>query len=358
MGHLRSFAESDIPNVAEMYARILLRENTPCREDLCSYFREVFFRNPWGKEDLSSLVYQENGSITGFLGILPRRMSANGQSILAAISLHLMVEPGSRSRLVGVELLRALFRGPQDLTFTDTAGELGQRFWEGMGGNTALPYSLYWARPLRPARYAISLLGRRRPFGAIAFATKPLCSLADALVTRIPRSRLGIVPQEPEEDLSVETILNHINDFAGKECLRPDYNAPELEWLLSRASQRKGSGKFRKVVIRNSKQEVIGWYLYYLNPGGTSPVLQVAGTKDSIKQVLDHLFYHSWRGGAVALSGRLDPRFVQQFSDKYCLFDRRGPWTLVHSRRVDLIQAIQRGNAFLTTLEGEWCLDP
>ena len=112
------------------------------------------------------------------------------------------------------------------------------------------------------------------------------------------------------------------------------------------------------MVVRNSKQAVIGWYLYYLNPGAISPVLQVAGRKESIKQVLDHLIYHSWRGGAVALSGRLDPRFVQEFSDSYCLFNRRGPWTLIHSRRPDLVQAIQRGNAFLTPLEGEWCLDP
>jgi hypothetical protein len=342
-----------------MYARLLPRENMPGLEDLCFYFHEAFFRNPGRRQGLYPLVYHEDKEVTGFLGIVPRRMVINSQPILAAISLHLMVEPCSRSRLAGVELLREVFRGPQDLTFTDTASELGQRLWEGMGGTTALPYSLYWTRPLRPSRYAISLLGRRRPFSTISCAAKPLCNLVDFLVTRIPQGQLSIAPpQEAEEDLQPQTILNHLNEFAENGRLRPDYDLLELEWLLSRAGQRKGSGTFRKVVVRNSKHQVIGWYLYYLNPGGTSPVLQVAGRKDSIKGVLDHLFYHAWRGGAIALSGRMDPRYVQEFSDKYCVFHRRGPWTLIHSRRPDVIQVIQRGNAFLTPLEGEWCLEP
>jgi hypothetical protein len=33
---------------------------------------------------------------------------------------------------------------------------------------------------------------------------------------------------------------------------------------------------------------------------------------------------------------------------------RDGPWALVHSPRPELVAAIQRGEAFLSRLEGEW----
>jgi len=47
---------------------------------------------------------------------------------------------------------------------------------------------------------------------------------------------------------------------------------------------------------------------------------------------------------------------MMEYAGKYCLFHRRGYWTLIHSKKPDLLEAIHRGDAFLTRLEGEWCL--
>ena len=77
-------------------------------------------------------------------------------------------------------------------------------------------------------------------------------------------------------------------------------------------------------------------------------------TKNSIRRVLRQLFYYAWRSGSSAVSGRLDPEFVTEFSEERCLFNFNGPRMLVHSKRADLREAIQRGDAFLTRLEGEW----
>jgi hypothetical protein len=115
-------------------------------------------------------------------------------------------------------------------------------------------------------------------------------------------------------------------------------------------------GAFQKVVFRDAHREVVGWYMYYLNPGGTSTVFQFVARKSSVNEILDHLFDHAWRHGAVTLSGRLEPQFMQELSDKYCFFSRVGAWMLIHSNNTELLHVIQRGDAFLTGLEGEWCL--
>src|SRR5262249_60171977 len=88
-------------------------------------------------------------------------MLLHGRPIRAATSMHFMVEPGSRSTLAGVQLLKTFFSGPQDLSLTDTAGAVGRKIWEGIGGDTALAYSINWTRLLRPTRYVVRLLARK-----------------------------------------------------------------------------------------------------------------------------------------------------------------------------------------------------
>jgi hypothetical protein len=56
----------------------------------------------------------------------------------------------------------------------------------------------------------------------------------------------------------------------------------------------------------------------------------------------------------VALSGRLDPRYASEISDRRAYFKYRQNWLLIHSKAPELEQAIYAGDAFLTRLEGEW----
>src|SRR5262245_60405106 len=181
---IRPFLREDIPQVADMFQRLLLGDAAPFRmlpsEALPAYFDEIFFNNPWYDEMIPSLVYQESdGRIIGFLGVVPRQMIFLDRPIRVAVSFHYMVEPDSRSSMAGVKLLRAFFAGPQDLSLTDGAGQVGRRIWEGVGGATAWAYSLLWTRILRPARHAVDFLGRRKAFSPFAHALSPLCTLAD-----------------------------------------------------------------------------------------------------------------------------------------------------------------------------------
>jgi hypothetical protein len=367
MNPVRPFTRNDIPQVVKLFQKVFFNNGqaAPSSSKLDADFEEMFFHNPWTvegtkegtAEEISSLVYEtSDGAIVGFIGVIPRRMLLHGRPIRVATSMHFMVEEGSRSTLAGVQLLKTFFSGPQDLSLTDSGGAVGRKIWEGLGGATALAYSINWVRLLRPSRYVLLLLTRKnRLFRLFAGLLKPLCPIVDAMASRALPHRFGKPGASLQAtDLDLETLLAGITQFPSGYALRPDYDRGSLFWLLEKVDQLARPGELRKIALRNADGELVGWYLYELSTDGLGEVLQIVGRKKSFGEVLDHLFYHGWRNGAIALSGRLDPRFAQEFSDKYCFFNCGGPWTLTHSRTPEILQAIYQGDLFLTRLEGEW----
>jgi hypothetical protein len=101
---------------------------------------------------------------------------------------------------------------------------------------------------------------------------------------------------------------------------------------------------------------VAGWYISHLDGSGQAEAVQLAATEGSIGAVLDHLFHHAWRQGATAVRGRLDARFTQALSDRYCLFHRRGPWVLIKANRPELLSSFYTGNSAFSRMDGEWSL--
>lgn len=101
-----------------------------------------------------------------------------------------MVEPGQHRSLTALQLAKECISGPQDLTLADGAHDLSRRIWIGIGGAAPPLYSLHWTRPLRAARYVLSLLEERatvpRP---LPLAARPLGALADALAARLRPNR-------------------------------------------------------------------------------------------------------------------------------------------------------------------------
>src|SRR5262245_4412685 len=101
MSIIRNITEKDIPLVASLYRRVNQTKgvtyNEPSLEQVCEGFEDIFLRNPWRDENLSSLVCDDgDGAILGFIGISPRRMTINSRPILVAVSAHLMLEPGRK----------------------------------------------------------------------------------------------------------------------------------------------------------------------------------------------------------------------------------------------------------------------
>jgi hypothetical protein len=355
MEHVRPFVERDIPQVADLYQRVFPGNAGVPPFALRAYMAEVFFHNPWRDQALPSLVYQDNaGKIIGFLGVIPRQMVFNGQPIRMAVSNSFMVEPGRRSTLAAIELLRAFFGGSQDLSMTDGANDISRELWEKLGGTAALLYSLRWTRTLQRCRYAAYLFKEKRPrLRPFALVLGPFCRAVDAIQARIPPNRFPQnQPQVIEQDLDAETLLDGLSRWSGGESLQPVYDLSSLTWLLEMAAKKSMYGTLRKKAVCNADRELLGWWLYYLNPGGISQVLQLGAMKHTMHAVLNYLLSDAWRHGSIAISGRFQPRFLQELSENYCSL-RSGSWMLVHSKDPDLLQAIYRGDAALSPLEGE-----
>jgi hypothetical protein len=301
MRPIRTFTKNDIPQVVKLFQKAFFNngQTAPSSSNLSAYFEETFFHTPWtekgAEEEIRSLVYETgDGAIVGFIGIIPRRMLLYGCPIRVATSMHFMVEPGSRSTLAGVQLLKTFFSGPQDLSLTDSAGALGRKIWEGLGGATALAYSINWVRLLRPSRYVLRLLARKnRLLRLFAALLRPLCSIVDAMASRALPHRFGKpVTSLHAKDLDQETLLAGITQFPSSYALRPDYDPDSLFWLLAKADELARPGELRKVALHNADGEFVGWYLYELSEDGMGEVLQIVGRRKSFGEVLDHLFYH------------------------------------------------------------------
>jgi hypothetical protein len=359
MGRIRPFVKDDIPRVAELSMKLFPLSAGLSVHTQRSSFDEICFRNPWYDETMPSLVYEEDpGKIIGFVAVVPRRMAINGRTVRVAVSQHLMVEPGSRSTLAGLELVRAFLNGSQDLSVADLAGDVSRKLWERLGGATSLLHSIQWRRPLRPFSFLNSHLRKRTLFAAGSYVLAPFCSIGDAIAARLPKSPLRqTAPELAEEDAEVDTLLACFPEFWGDQMLRPAYDERSLRWLFDALTAEKRFGELKKILLRDDKKRIAGWYIYWLKRGGTSEVLQIGARESSASDVLRSLFSHAWRHGSNEVAGRIEPRFMREFSRSFCILIPGKYWMLVHAKDPELIRLIERGDAFLSRLEGDlWLL--
>jgi hypothetical protein len=159
------------------------------------------------------------------------------------------------------------------------------------------------------------------------------------------------------EKLDVETLLRCLTEFCGDYSLRPEYDVDSVKWLLAFMERMHPRADLRKVVLRDDNQKILGWYLYYLKPGAIGQVVQIGGQRKFTKDILDHLFYDAWSHGAIALHGVVPSHLMADFSEKNCFFTCRGGWTVAHSRQPELLEILERGDASLSRLDGEWCMN-
>jgi hypothetical protein len=247
------------------------------------------------------------------------------------------------------------------LSQTDSANDTSRALLERLGFTTILPFSVHWVRLLRPARcltFAMSHLTDSVFTAALELASKPFCNVADKMASRLSSSPFRQVkPRLQSMELDVETLLTCVAEFRNGYSLFPDYDAPSLTWLFAFMERMKGHGQhLRKLVLRDDSGKMVGWYIYYLTEGGFADVAQIGGTRKQLKDILDHLFYDAWTHGAIAVHGTVDRRLMDSFSDKNCFFTCRGGWTLAHARKPSFLELLNNGDAFLSRLDGEWCL--
>jgi hypothetical protein len=352
---IRRVCEQDVPQVADLHRRVM-RPTVPATgscDDYEKYFGDVFLSDAARDSGLASLVYQREGRIAGFLGVMPRRMQFHGKPLLAAVCSQFVVDPAERGQ-AGLQMLKRCFAGDQDLSITDEAADCTRKIWEWCGGVTALPYSLHWVRPLRPAQAALTVSGDRYP-SLLTRVLSPMARAVDAIITRPAGKFRPAPPTGSRSALDDAALLKCLNESAARCSLAPAYDRATVTWALDRARARAECGAVRAQVVRDDSDAVVGWFIYHASRSGSGEVLQTCALP-RYHRVLDHLLADAWEQGVVMLSGRLEPDFAPALSENRCLLYRRGHWTLIQSRRPEVADALQRGDALFTRLEGEWCL--
>lgn len=351
---LRGCRKDDLPAVAALYESVVRSGKRTPPPRLAEYFERTFFDYPWADAGIPSLVYEDQGGrIVGFLGSHVRRLRLGTQVVRVAYGGQLVVDPEARSRAVGAILFRSHLQGPQDATVTDGANEIVRGMWALCGGETSHLKTITWTRVLRPVRFAADYaLGRlQRP--SLARQLRPLWQPLDRLVLGLAGRRFR--PPAPEtgtEALTPRNLLDHLPAVTASVRCHPDYDEAYLAWLFQEMAQVKSRGTLVRSLVRDSRGQFIGWYVYYLQ-AGLSQVLQVAATRGATEAVLDDLLHHAYVNGAAAVHGRLEPQLLGPLSRRKCIFGWSGG-ALIQARNPALLGVLLSSQSWFGRMDGEW----
>ena len=360
MSGVRPFRADDVPAVASLRPTAFRASLQTGPEALARYFERIFLHLPWHDADLPSLVYENwQGQVRGFLGVLTRRMRKGSRDVRVAVPTQFMVHPECRG-VAGVQLMRRFLDGPQDLSLSDRGNDGARKLWERLGGHTALLYSLFWTRALRPVRYGVVHKPRGRLAATLISAAAPIWNLSDALLRLVDEPA---IPQRPPpgttEPLDISWLVAQFPRFMAPDVLHPVYHEPYLRCVLEEASAKTKLGKLQSILVCDRGGQPSGWFIYYENPRGVSQVVQLVARPGRGGDVLGHLLFRAGQEGATAVQGRLEPVLLPELGAANCQFNREGPWMLVHSRSAELLAAVSggAGHAFVSRLDSEWWLN-
>jgi Acetyltransferase (GNAT) domain len=112
LGRMRQLREGDIGQAAHLHQEVFgIADDEDIADRYTRYFMSTFLCS--GRQ-FDSIVYEEDdGRITGFLGVVTREFTMEGKRIRGALSSQLVVHPEARRRLIGLELIRQFLLGPR-----------------------------------------------------------------------------------------------------------------------------------------------------------------------------------------------------------------------------------------------------
>ena len=358
MSSVRSLEAGDIEAVADLFQRLLRKSGKPAGNDLKTYLGTVFLDGAAQDGKLHSKVHvREDGTVSGFLGVLPMEMEFEGRRLLAANCGTFVSDDRGTDPFTGARLLREVLSGPQDLSFSETSNDVSTDMWRTARATVLAPYSLEWLRILKPAAFVLETVASR--FSPVRLA-RPVARLADAIVARggdkqawshytpLAGKADAFVDVPATDEDSVEACRQLVRRFA----LRPSWERPVLEGMLRHAARKALHGAQVQHVVKNRAGKVAGFYLYYGDAGGIGRVVQIMAEQGMEAIVIDCLLRNAHERGLVAIRGRTQPALLQAMIGKKCAFLHASS-TVVHSRDPALLEAMTSGRVFLNGLAGE-----
>jgi hypothetical protein len=353
---IRPVETADLAAVATLVRETLHAGGPGSEPALAAFFRRTLIEQPWADPEIPSLVADEDGEIVGFVGAEVRRMRLGDRAMRFAWAAHSVVAPAARARAVGFALTQRLLDGPQDATLGDSASPLVEQMWLRLGGRRLELKGIHWVRVFRPASVAARLGAPRR--ARLRAGVRRLAGRLDDLTSWLARS--AIAPRTTtaaDEALTPQAMVDAMPRVGRRLGLHPDYDEAFLDWLFGELPRVKDRGELVAQLVRDARRRPVGWYVYFLQPGWRSEVLQVAATGErALGTVLDQLLAHAYAHGSAAVRGRLEPGMLCVVAQRRCLLWHRGA-AVAHSRDPGVLDAIERPNALVSRLDGDPWVD-
>jgi hypothetical protein len=346
---IRPLERADLPAVARLYEAVVRSGGNNAPPGLAEYFARTLLDHPWADPELPSLVYEQPGrGIVGIMGSYVRRLQFGERTLRMRCGGQLVADPDVDQPPIGTLLLRRFLSGPQDLAITDGATDEVRKIWEALGGRTNALMSISWTRVYRPVSFTANLFARLR--GQPERVALGVTAAVDRLVGRPMAVDETETSSEP---LTAAAMLEELSRLEKTFPLRVAYDADFLEWLFSELAAVIPRGNPVQRLVRAADGRPLGWYVLYVQRGGTSQVLQVAASRQDLDSVIENLLRCARQAGSAAVQGRLEPHLYPSLVSRWSLF-RRTEWALVHTADPELLAAIGLGGALLTRLDGEW----
>ena len=358
MSSVRSFEVRDVDAVAGLFQRLLRKTDAPAGDDLKAYLQALFLGETSQTTGLFSRVHvRTDGTVSGFLGVLPVEMEFEGRRLLAANCGTFASDDRDSDPFAGARLLRDVLSGPQDLSFSETSNDVSTDMWRSMRAGVLAPYSLEWLRILKPAAFALEAATAKI---SAARLLSPFAKLGDAILCRHGDRQAWshYAPLAGKADAFEATAADNAEfaalcrDLVTQFPLRPVWDQATLEGMLGHAERKALHGERIQHIVRTRTGKPVGLYLYYGNPGGIGRAVQVMAAPGQESIVIDCLIRNAYERGLVAIRGRTQPQLLQAMIGKKCAFLHASS-TVVHARDPAILAAMTQGQPFLNGLAGE-----
>ncbi len=327
-------------------------------DDLVACLRRHYIEGPFADPDCPALVLVDaDGTVEGFGGRVVQPFTRGERVLRMAIVGTLMVRDHRRSPMAGARLLKALTSGPQDLTFSETAGDATLAMWRQLRGTVLERHSLSFIRVLKPTRFALGLAAAR--VGA-ARLLNPLAALPDRLLAAKPGPlRWTGLPADfrPERGLRAEAVSPA--DFAGlfhrwthKQEIAPLWPDGCLPEIVGTALDKPAFGApFLRAALTDAGAAV-GAYLFHLAGDGAAEVTDLVHAPGAAGPVLDCLFADAAALGASSVKGRTTPVLFDALLSRRTLFVHDSA-SVIAGRDPELLSLFAGGKVHLNGFVGE-----
>lgn len=366
---IRPFREDDAPSVAALWQYWFRDQTREPDAGLVELVRRIYIEDPNRDDEVTPLVAEdEAGNMLGFLGASVMPVEVDGARGKLAGVFPSVVDPEAPSTVASF-LLRKFLAGPQLFTFSDGGHVKFERIWETLGGQINHLQSLRWVKFFRPAQIGARRFQENRGLWALRPLATPIAKGFDWSVRRILWRQLGsgfpdgAAPEVNDRrfgvsDLQTENLtperLVHVSDgFHRRARLRPLYTAEHMTWQLQAMARIVSQGDLTANLILTPEGVPMGWYIYYLNPGGVSRVFALESDDRYLPDVIDHLFRDADQRGAGALIGRMEPKLRRPMSARGVFVHSGGSLQMIHSKDKSLMDSAQLGRAAFNRLQGE-----